>query len=91
MRVDLLIVDDLALQALDQTETQDFYEIVVDRHQVSSTIVTSNREPGEWLDVMADPMLAQRRSIAFRTRPMSLSSKVSLIPRDRSRAGPRRR
>jgi DNA replication protein DnaC len=24
-----------------------------------STIVTSNREPGEWLDVMADPMLAQ--------------------------------
>jgi hypothetical protein len=59
LRGDLLIVDDLALQALDQTETQDFYEIVVERHQVSSTIVTSNREPGEWLDVMADPMLAQ--------------------------------
>jgi DNA replication protein DnaC len=59
LRVDLLIVDDLALQALDQTETQDFYEIFVERHQVSSTIVTSNREPGEWLDVMADPMLAQ--------------------------------
>lgn len=32
---------------------------MVERHQVSSTIVTSNREPGEWLDVMADPMLAQ--------------------------------
>lgn len=59
LRVDLLIIDDLALQSLDQTETQDFYEIVVERHQVSSTIVTSNREPGEWLDVMADPMLAQ--------------------------------
>src|SRR3990170_2470598 len=59
LRVDLLIIDDLALQQLDQTETQDFYEIVVERHQVSSTIVTSNREPGEWLDAMADPMLAQ--------------------------------
>jgi IstB-like ATP binding protein len=59
LRVDLLIIDDLALQPLDQTETQDFYEILVERHQVSSTIVTSNREPGEWLDVMADPMLAQ--------------------------------
>src|SRR5919106_5974383 len=59
LRVDLLIVDDLALQAMDQTETQDLYEIVVERHRVSSTIVTSNREPGEWLDVMVDPMLAQ--------------------------------
>jgi DNA replication protein DnaC len=59
LRVDLLIIDDLALQSLDQTETQDFYEIVVERHRVSSTIVTSNREPKEWLDVMADPMLAQ--------------------------------
>ena len=41
LRVDLLIIDDVALQSLDQTETQDFYEIVVERHQVLSTIVTS--------------------------------------------------
>lgn len=59
LRVELLIIDDFALQSLDQTETQDIYEIVVERHGVSSTIVTSNREPKEWLDVMADPMLAQ--------------------------------
>lgn len=55
----LLIVDDFCLQALDATETADFYEIVVERHQNAATVVTSNREPNEWLAMMADPLLAQ--------------------------------
>ncbi len=59
IRVDLLIVDDFALVKLDQLETQDVYDIVVERHLRASTIVTSNREPGEWLAIMADPLLAQ--------------------------------
>jgi DNA replication protein DnaC len=59
VRVDLLIIDDFALMKFDQTETQDVYDIVVERHLRASTIVTSNREPGEWLAVMADPLLAQ--------------------------------
>jgi DNA replication protein DnaC len=57
--VDLLIIDDFALQPLDQTETADFYEICVERHLSGSTLLTSNREPPEWLAVMADPLLAQ--------------------------------
>jgi len=59
IRVDLLILDDFALHAFDQTETQDIYELVVERHLKASTIVTSNREPVEWIDVMADRLLAQ--------------------------------
>jgi DNA replication protein DnaC len=31
----------------------------VERHRAASTIVTSNREPIEWLGQMADPLLAQ--------------------------------
>jgi DNA replication protein DnaC len=58
-RVDLLILDDFALRALDPTETNDFYEIVVERHRKASTIVTSNREPSEWLSMMSDALLAQ--------------------------------
>ncbi|MGH3863525.1 IS21-like element helper ATPase IstB [Actinokineospora sp.] len=58
-RVDLLILDDFALRALDATETNDFYEIVVERHCKASTIVTSNREPAEWLTMMSDALLAQ--------------------------------
>lgn len=59
IRVDLLIVDDFALHQLDQIETQDIYDIVVERHRRTSTIVTSNRSPEEWLATMADPLLAQ--------------------------------
>lgn len=58
-RVELLILDDFALQAMDQTETADFYELVVERHQRVSTVLTSNRDPSEWIGVMSDPLLAQ--------------------------------
>jgi DNA replication protein DnaC len=57
--VQLLIIDDLALQAMDPVETADFYQLCVERHQKAATIVTSNRTPDEWLPMMADPLLAQ--------------------------------
>lgn len=57
--VDLLLVDDFALQPLDATETADVYEICVERHHQAATVLTSNRDPSEWLAVMADPLLAQ--------------------------------
>lgn len=57
--VQLLVIDDFCLQALDATETADFYELVVERHRKTATVLTSNREPSEWLAMMADPLLAQ--------------------------------
>ena len=48
-----------ACTPLDATETADFYEIVVERHRKTSTVITSNRDAGEWLAHMADPLLAQ--------------------------------
>jgi DNA replication protein DnaC len=57
--VQLLIIDDFCLQALDAIETADFYELVVERHRKTATVLTSNREPVEWLTMMADPLLAQ--------------------------------
>ena len=57
--IDLLIVDDFALRALDATQTNDFYEIVVERHRRNPTIWVSNREPAEWLGLTTDALLAQ--------------------------------
>lgn len=57
--VALLLIDDFALQPLDATETADFYELTVARHQRAATVISSNREPSEWLAMMADPLLAQ--------------------------------
>jgi len=58
-QVQLLIIDDFALQPMDATATADFYELVVARHHKASTVLTSNRGPDEWLAIMSDPLLAQ--------------------------------
>ena len=60
IRLDLLIIDDFALRPLDAFALNHFYEIVVERHtRPASTILTSNREPAEWLAVSPDAMLIQ--------------------------------
>jgi DNA replication protein DnaC len=59
LRVDLLVIDDFALQSLDALDTADVYELIVERHRSAATVVTSNRTPIEWLGLMADPLLAQ--------------------------------
>lgn len=57
--VDLLIVDDFGLDAMDATESRDAFEIMTERHRSGSMIVTSNRGPDEWLATFADPIRAQ--------------------------------
>lgn len=43
----------------DGTATADFCEIVVERHAAESMLLTTNREPIEWLGQLADPLLVQ--------------------------------
>jgi len=59
LRIDLLVIDDYALHTLDPAATNDFYELVVERHRKASTVITSNRDPSEWLALMTDQLLAQ--------------------------------
>ena len=59
LAVDLLLVDDFGLDAMDPTESRDTYEILTERHRAGSIIVTSNRSPDEWLATFADPVRAQ--------------------------------
>src|SRR6188472_1628227 len=42
LRVDVLVLDDFALQALDSADTADVYELIVERHRKAPTITTSN-------------------------------------------------
>jgi len=57
--VDLLVLDDFGLDAMDPTESRDTYEILLERHRAGSIILTSNRGPDEWLATFADPLRAQ--------------------------------
>jgi len=57
--VDLLVVDDFALDAMDAQGSRDVYDIFSERQRSGSMIVTSNRGMDEWLPTFADPMRAQ--------------------------------
>lgn len=59
LAVDLLIVDDFALDSMDVVESPDAHEIITERHRAGSMIFTANRGPDEWLAMFADPMRAQ--------------------------------
>jgi DNA replication protein DnaC len=57
--VDLLLLDDFALDAMDAQESRDAYELFLERHRTGSMVVTSSRGPDEWLATFADPVRAQ--------------------------------
>lgn len=57
--IDLLIIDDFGLRKLKQEQSSDFYELIIERHKRSSTIITSNRSVEEWIPLFNDPLLAQ--------------------------------
>ena len=59
LAVDLLVIDDFGMDAMDTTESRDAYEIFTERHRAGSVVVTSNRGPDEWLPTFADPVRAQ--------------------------------
>jgi len=56
---DLLILDDFGLRRLNGEQSSDLYELILERHKRSSTIVTSNRAIEEWIPLFDDPILAQ--------------------------------
>jgi DNA replication protein DnaC len=56
---DVLILDDFGLRRLDAEQSSDFYEVILERHRRSTTIVTSNRAIEEWIPLFEDPVLAQ--------------------------------
>lgn len=55
----VLILDDFGLRRLDAQQSSDFYEIIIERHRKSTTIVTSNRTIEEWVPLFDDAILAQ--------------------------------
>ena len=55
---DLLIVDDLGLRPLTAEEPLDLYEVIRQRYERASTILTSNRALEELGDLFSDPLLA---------------------------------
>lgn len=57
--VDLLLVDDFALEPMTKEESRDVYQLFLERTGRASMIITSNRDTSEWLAMFDDVLLAQ--------------------------------
>ena len=55
---DLLVLDDFGLQSISPQAVQDLYEIITERYEHGSLIITSNRAFEEWGEIFANDLLA---------------------------------
>jgi DNA replication protein DnaC len=58
LRPDLLVLDDFGLKPLLPPGPEDLYDVINERYEQGSIMLTSNRSPGEWPDLFGDPLLA---------------------------------
>jgi len=70
--VDLLIVDDFALEPMTKEESRDVYQLFLERTERGSMIVTSNRDTAEWLAMFDDVLLAQSAVDRFKNAAYDL-------------------
>ena len=70
--IDLLIIDDFALEPMTREESRDIYELFVERTGRASTIVTSNRDTAEWLTMFDEVLLAQSAVDRFKNAAYDL-------------------
>jgi len=58
LRTDLLILDDFGLKPIQPPGPEDLYDVINERYEKGSILLTSNRAPSEWPDIFLDPLLA---------------------------------
>ena len=57
--VDLLIIDDFGLKPLKSPQDEDFHDVISERYERKSTIVTSNLDIPEWTDAFPNRILGE--------------------------------
>lgn len=70
--IDLLIIDDFALEPMTRDESRDIYQLFVERNARLPTIITSNRDTVEWLAMFDDTLLAQSAVDRFKNNAFDL-------------------
>jgi len=57
-KAEVLILDDFGLEPLGAAQRKDLLEVLDDRYNLSSTVITSQLEPKDWHPLIGDPTLA---------------------------------
>ena len=58
LRPDLLVLDDFGLKPLHPPAPEDLYDVINERYERGSIMLTSNRALEEWPDLFGAPLLA---------------------------------
>ena len=77
----VLILDDFGLAAMIDSERRDLLEIIDDRHESASTIITSQLPVEHWHEVIGDPTIAD----ALLDRLVHNAHKIKLTGKDSMR------
>jgi len=70
--VDILVIDDFALEPMNREESRDIYQLFVERNARFPTVVTSNRDTSEWIPTFDDALLAQSAVDRFKNNAFDL-------------------
>jgi DNA replication protein DnaC len=58
LRPELLVLDDFGLKPLVDPAPSDLHDVINERYETGSILVTSNRAPAVWPDLFGNPLLA---------------------------------
>ena len=86
LRADVLILDDFGLKPLSTPGPEDLYDVINERYEQGSIVLTSNRAPAEWPALFGDPLLASAGLDRLAHR-----AEVAIIDGDSFRAKDRRK
>jgi DNA replication protein DnaC len=57
IKIPVLILDDFGLQPMSEAQQDDLYQLISERYEKNSTIITSNRDFDEWPSIFLNPLL----------------------------------
>lgn len=84
-RTSLLVIDDFGLKPLNDEQRHDLLEMMEDRYEKQSTIVTSQLPPEHWHEIIGDPTIADAILDRLVHNAHKLSLKGESIRRRRSK------
>ena len=87
IKVDLLIIDDFGLKPMRQGQDEDFHDVIAERYEKKSTIITSNLHFEEWNAAFQNKLLgaATLDRIRHRAYCVTLEGKSYRSPREKQK------
>lgn len=58
MKAHLLVIDDIMMFPVSETDAVELFNLVNELHEKASLIITTNKSPKQWAEVLKDPVLA---------------------------------